>query len=818
MKKTCEILLLTTLIVLLVGVVSATDVSEDTTTTTTISDTIEAVQDTQTVSQTETLAQEVKTDNQMSDKCQDITLNESTTKNINKKKLQETNVKGEPEYASTWDDISSIVSSARKNTTIILNNTETYENTGTIHLSKNIVITIDGQGNTIDGNQKQVFEIEVPASLVLKNITITNANSSKGAIYSYGGTVNIINTTLSNNNARDTASFDGGGAINNYRGIVNITNSTLNNNTATAISLHEGGGAIYNYNGTLIITNTTLNNNHVTGTNNIDSGGVINNYRGTVNITNSTLNNNTATQGGTIFNYGGTVNIAHSTLNNNTATRGGAIYNINNGIITITYNTNIYCNHATGTNNYDGGGAIYNINNGTLTITDNTNIYNNTATRYGGAIYNNGTLTITDNTNIYNNTATRYGGAIYNINNGTLTITDNTNIYNNTATQGGSIYNYEGRLNITSTTLSNNTATDGGAIYNYEGTVNITNSTLNNNTATRYGGAIYNQEGILVIKYNAMLNNTARYGGAIYNVGRYGGNAFYNVSSSDFTENHASRGAAIYCENSYINSNITFNNFTRNTADNNETLCLSLTESVKNNTYNSTDISLATNNLIVDREVFHYGEKIELDINIELTSSTNYDMDIMEKLNKTLYINNTENITTNSAKYTLSNLNVGEYTAYYTTCNQESNKVYFKVIDNSKITTDKETYDYYEGINNKITLNITDESKEKGTIFVNVKDGEEYTQLFSYFNMEDKSTISTEALKETLENIYTNLNKSYTIKLTYTSNSAYINQSSIEFTFNMIKEINKTCIITIDTIPDIKFNDNLTIYGKLINT
>ncbi|MBO7691619.1 MAG: hypothetical protein J6T10_03175, partial [Methanobrevibacter sp.] len=54
---------------------------------------------------------------------------------------------------------------------------------------------------------------------------------------------------------------------------------------------------------------------------------------------------------------------------------------------------------------------------------------------------------------------------------------------------------------------------------------------------------------------------------------------------------------------------------------------------------------------------------------------------------------------------------------------------YFKVIDNSKITTDKETYDYYEGINNKITLNITDESKEKGTIDVNVKEDNDFIEI-----------------------------------------------------------------------------------------
>ena len=40
----------------------------------------------------------------------------------------------------------------------------------------------------------------------------------------------------------------------------------------------------------------------------------------------------------------------------------------------------------------------------------------------------------------------------------------------------------------------------------------------------------------------------------------------------------------------------------------------------------------------------------------------------------------------------------------------------------------------------------------------------------------------------------------------------------IEELNNTIQEANRECILTIDNIPDIKFNDNLTVYGKLMDT
>ncbi|RAP44971.1 MAG: hypothetical protein BZ135_07035 [Methanosphaera sp. rholeuAM6] len=99
--------------------------------------------------------------------------------------------------------------------------------------------------------------------------------------------------------------------------------------------------------------------------------------------------------------------------------------------------------------------------------------------------------------------------------------------------------------------------------------------------------------------------------------------------------------------------------------------------------------------------------------------------------------------------------------------------------------------------------------------------------------------IITSTFNETVEIAYGVLVYRYTptsvgeeeFTVTYNGNYKY-NQTSTSATITVtedkdkiiaelngtIQEINRTCIVTIDTIPDIKFNDNLTVYGKLLDS
>ena len=145
--------------------------------------------------------------------------------------------------------------------------------------------------------------------------------------------------------------------------------------------------------------------------------------------------------------------------------------------------------------------------------------------------------------------------------------------------------------------------------------------------------------------------------------------------------------------------------------------------------------------------------------------------------------------------YTLSKLKPGKYTAYYTTCNNQSNNLTLTITyRNSKINTDKKTYDHIYATNDNITLIIEDQSKEKGNINITVKDKDGYKKLSQYTNIENGYKLPIESLLKALENIYTTLNQSYSMNITYYSD--YVNPSSTNFTLNLIKR-NTTLTYTI---------------------
>ena len=179
----------------------------------------------------------------------------------------------------------------------------TYINTGTISWSnRNMVLTLDGKGKVIDGNQLQVFNITRGASLVLKNFTIINSKSKHGGAIINRGALTITDSILANNTATNE-----GGAIKNY-GTLTITDSTLINNTA-----YRDGGAIEN-DGPLNIIESTLANN--TATNN--GGAFSHHITDYYNIVASNITGNHALNGGAIYSLGA-ANLTGNIFTNNTA-------------------------------------------------------------------------------------------------------------------------------------------------------------------------------------------------------------------------------------------------------------------------------------------------------------------------------------------------------------------------------------------------------------------------------------------------------------------------------------------------------------------
>ena len=538
--KTKTIILFVTLLVLLVGVVSASDLSDDATTIGSVTEKV-SVQQTQEVSSIDTQINEKDVNNEIQT---DISSGNGATATKTIQKDTNSNPKKDA-IVDSWSALGDAIDDATTDATITLSEGGVYDVTRTITLDKQIVITIDGNGQTIYGTEKEAFKINSGSSLVLKNITIKNTKSSYGGTIYNKANLTITDTILTNNTATNF-----GGVIYNLQGNIIINNSTLQNNTASK------GGVIYNENGTVTITQSTLQNNSA------DIGGIIYNRYNTINITNSIIENNHANNmGGVIYNtYGGTVTVTKIlTLANTADNKGGAIYNDNWGTVNIDEATLV-------NNSANLGGAIYNSIGtfGILTINSSV-LNNNNATSYGGAIYNGyiSMLNITDSIIGYNQAES--GGAITNIDRGRVTLTNTHLTHNSASYEAGAIYNNQtGTLTMRDVILEYNTAYTSGVIYN-NGTVNVTKATFSYNNASGFSGGVLENDGTFTITESCFNNNTAYWsGGAIdnngkltindtsfeYNTADITGGAIVNyadliLDNATFKYNAASRGGAI---------------------------------------------------------------------------------------------------------------------------------------------------------------------------------------------------------------------------------------------------------------------------------
>jgi CSLREA domain-containing protein len=197
--------------------------------------------------------------------------------------------------------------------------------TGTINLGSTLTINktvvINGPSTKsiiISGkNTVRVFYVESGGDLTIKNLTVSNGRikgihgsdgeplkhgtgggaAAGGGLFNDGGTVTIINSTFSNNEAiggtggaggrlpsrgyalGGTGGYAAGGALSNNRGFVKIINSTFSGNRVTGGARGLGGqdgdglvsaggdgmgGALFST-GTVIVVNSTFSDNRTRG-------------------------------------------------------------------------------------------------------------------------------------------------------------------------------------------------------------------------------------------------------------------------------------------------------------------------------------------------------------------------------------------------------------------------------------------------------------------------------------------------------------------------------------------------------------------------
>jgi hypothetical protein len=148
-----------------------------------------------------------------------------------------------------------------------------------------------------------------------------------GGIYNDGGTVMIINSSVSNNFAglKDPQPLSYGGGISNY-GTLTITNSSIYGNQCG-----QSGGGIYSASGTLTIASSLVSANRAVTKFGGSSGGIL---AGTLTFINSTLSNNYANLSTGGIEVGGGV-ITNGTIsgNNGSISVGFGVLEIENTIL-----------------------------------------------------------------------------------------------------------------------------------------------------------------------------------------------------------------------------------------------------------------------------------------------------------------------------------------------------------------------------------------------------------------------------------------------------------------------------------------------------
>ncbi len=383
----------------------------------------------------------------------------------------------------------------------------TFSVSGTIDTQTQLLIsrsvTVDATGQNITLNNvtagQRVINIFNMSTVTLRNITITGGDipdtgvTTGGAIRALNGTLTVDNCTIDGNIARE------GGAIGLVgSATVNIINSTISNNTG-----RQAGGAIdVPANGTVNIDNSIIESN-TAGLNSDQTflaiGGGIRVF-GTANITNNSIlrNNMAATMTGSDLGYGGglgvteggSVTIEDSEISGNMSERGGGVGA--RGAVVVIRNSLVSGNTSTG----NGGGLrVMRIPGGDGDVTVENSVFRQNSGDGGGGI---GLQPYT-------------GSEVSAI---SLTVTGSTFDRNSSLFDGGAIENFGADLNIENSTFSGNSSdNDGGGIWSsfsdtFTGAVSVRFSTLTGNHALSNAGGIYSGAGPFDLHNNVISDNT----------------------------------------------------------------------------------------------------------------------------------------------------------------------------------------------------------------------------------------------------------------------------------------------------------------------
>ena len=347
---------------------------------------------------------------------------------------------------------------------------------------------------------------------------------------------------------------------------------------------------------------------------------------------------------GSVVLLNGVEGLVHNcTFSNNNAKRGGAIrWQCNDG--TVNSSTFINCTSEL-------GGAIY-CSGSRLNITNST-FEENYAEEIGGAVYCEVDANVVSCRFIDN--YAEFGGGIYSSENSYLVVED-TLFMDNGADSGGAVFSEFGIDLLDSKFINNYVNETGGALYlGYDSF--ITGSVFSNNSALSnesFGGAVF-CDGYLVIEASNFTDNHANTGGALYLIEG-------EIANSTFAKNSAVSGGAIFVDESlFVNGS----SFKDNSAVDGSNNIMAVSNQVDfDNTTSDSPLVLRFVEVVIVSANVPYGD----DVKLKVTLITSDD----EKLNGGT-VSTTVNgkvysaaVKDNTAVIAIPNLNVGSYSASVT--------------------------------------------------------------------------------------------------------------------------------------------------------
>jgi len=281
-------------------------------------------------------------------------------------------------------------------------------------------VTIEGNGGKITRSATRMLfrliTVDGTGNLIIHNLTVSGGRAGNrnrpgwgGGVLVIGGSLTVIDSTISGNAAAAVNySQGGGGGIASHHGNVSVINSRIVNNTVRGFipcsadcfgqTAAARGGGIYNFGGYILVEDSDVSNNLASGVN-TGSGGAVFSAYGTVAVRNSTISGNLtesiriAAYGAGVSATSGELIIENSLIAGNTAISQGSAHG--GGVLSrsaggLIYNSTISGNVAKASADHQahGGGLHgYSLTIENSTITSNRTIGGSVGYNRGGGLY-----------------------------------------------------------------------------------------------------------------------------------------------------------------------------------------------------------------------------------------------------------------------------------------------------------------------------------------------------------------------------------------------------------------------------------------------